>query len=99
MRERVTIQQPTQSTTSGGQPTVTWSDYATRWASVESLTSREALQNIKQESRIDWKVTMRYDANITTQMRISWNSKTLEFEPPLADTHFRFMTVLCREVK
>jgi len=99
LRERVTIQTPTQTTTSGGQPIVTWSTHKTKWANVESLTATEKLANNKPEKEVNWKITMRYDSSVTTQMRIQWRSKTLEFEPPQYDDHFRYMVIMAREVK
>ena len=44
LRDRVTVQQATETRNSLGEVVQSWSTYATVWASVEGISSREALQ-------------------------------------------------------
>lgn len=73
--QRITIQRAAESQTYG-EPILTWSTYATRWANVQPRGGNEAVMGdtLQPFSRI--RVVMRYDNLITEKMRIVWEEKT-----------------------
>lgn len=78
LKERVTIQSSTESRNALGETTLSWSDYTTRWASVDGVSSREALLNGKQDINITHRVKMRYVDGLTQNMRLVWRGRVLE---------------------
>jgi len=97
LRERVTVQQPTRTTTDLGESQLSWSTYATRWASVEGVSSREALQFGQQQVEITHKVRMRYLDGLTAQMRLQWRSRTLEVVSVLEYGNRSEHVLICQE--
>ena len=78
MRDRITIQQVSTADDSYGQPIETWSTYAERWASVEPVSGRETYTEQQLGAESTTKVQIRLDEDVTTQMRVSLDSRTLE---------------------
>jgi len=72
LTERVTIQSNTTSTDDQGGRSSSWGTLATVWASVRSLTSREAIQARAVASRVGFVVAVRYRSDVTAKMRVSW---------------------------
>ena len=78
MRERVTVQQATERRNSLGETTLEWATYATRWASVQGVSSREALELGQVDVSVTHRVRMRYVDGMTHNMRLSWRGRVLE---------------------
>jgi len=78
MRERVTIQTPTQVNNALGEATFTWADSQTIWASVNGVSSREALADGQQETRITHRVRMRYVDGLKHTDRLKWRDRILQ---------------------
>lgn len=78
LRERVTIQQATESRNSLGETTLAWTTYAERWASVEGVSAREALELGQVDVSVTHRVRMRYVDGMTQNMRLVWRGRTLE---------------------
>jgi len=97
LRERVTVQQPTRTTTDLGESQLSWSTYATRWASVEGVSSREALQFGQQQVEITHKVRLRYLDGLTSQMRLQWRSRTLDVVSVLEYGNRSEHVLICQE--
>ena len=97
LRERVTVQQPTRTTADLGESQLSWSTYATRWASVEGVSSREALQFGQQQVEITHKVRMRYLDGLTAQMRLQWRSRTLDVVSVLEYGNRSEHVLICQE--
>ncbi len=74
MRHRVTIQAPTESVDSNGQPVVTWTNYALNEpASVNPKGGNEYMRGRQLEANdITWFV-IRWRSDITTLMRLVYN--------------------------
>lgn len=70
LTERVTIQQPSAAATQARA--VTWSTLATVWANVTPTRASERIQAQALGAQHDYRVTIRYRADITPKMRISW---------------------------
>ena len=97
LRERVTVEQPTRTTTDLGESQLSWSTYATRWASVEGVSSREALQFGQQQVEITHKVRLRYLDGLTSQMRLQWRSRTLDVVSVLEYGNRSEHVLICQE--
>lgn len=72
LRQRVTIQEPTETQDSYGEPVATWSDLATVWAAIDPLSGRETFGGEQYQARLTHRVTMRYrsDLQVSAKMRI-----------------------------
>lgn len=99
LRERVTVQSPTEATNSLGETVVTWATLATVWASVEGVTAREALTAGQQEVTITHKVRMRYLASLTHQMRFVWRGRTLQIISLLEHDNRSVHEAICTEAR
>jgi SPP1 family predicted phage head-tail adaptor len=97
LRERVTVEQPGRTTTTLGESQITWSTFATRWASVEGVSSREALQYGQQQIEITHKVRMRYLEGLTHEMRLQWRSRTLDVVSVLEYANRSEHVLICQE--
>ena len=75
---RITIEQPTPTQNSVGEATLSWSTFATVWADVQPLGSRESVQYGEVLGVMTHKVTLRYLAGLTSAMRIDYDGRKLE---------------------
>ena len=76
LRRRVVIQTATAGQDAHGGKTHTWVNSATRWASVEPLSGSELVNTGQLESRRTHRIRMRFYAGLTTDHRISYDSRT-----------------------
>ena len=77
LRERVTVQQASESRNAMGETVLSWADLTTVWASVEGVSAREALALGQQEVVITHKVRLRYLSLLTARMRFRWRNRVL----------------------
>ena len=75
---RVTLETPTATANSLGEPVLSWSTFATVWANVEPLSAREAIHYGEVLGIMSHKVTMRYLEGLTSAMRIDYKGRRLE---------------------
>jgi SPP1 family predicted phage head-tail adaptor len=78
MRERVTIQSPSEVRGRSGQTTLQWSNLATVWASVEGLSSRDIMQAQQANVMATHRVRIRHRDDVTHTHRIIWRNRTME---------------------
>ena len=78
LRERVTIQQAAEARNSLGETTLSWATFTERWASVEGVSSREALELGQADVSLTHRVRMRYVDGMTHNMRLLWRGRVLE---------------------
>ncbi len=97
LRERVTVQQATESRNAIGETVLAWSTYDTVWASVEGVSSREALDAGKIDIQISHRVRMRYLSGMTQNMRLSWRDRTLEIVSLLEYGNRSEHVLICQE--
>lgn len=98
LRERVTVQIASGSTNTLGETVLAWSDSTSAWASVEGVSSREALAAGQQETTITHRVRLRYLPGLTQQMRFSWRAKTLNIVSLLEYGNRTEHVAICEEV-
>lgn len=83
LRDRVTIQQRAESADGQGGRAVTWSTFATVWASVVAQSAAERFEAGAIGSVARYEIEIRYRADVTPKMRVSWtpyqgSAKTLQ---------------------
>ena len=97
LRDRVTVQQATETRNSLGEVVQSWSTYATVWASVEGISSREALQQGQVQTDVSHRVQMRFLSGLTHNMRLYWRARTLEIVSVLEHGNRSEHEILCTE--
>jgi SPP1 family predicted phage head-tail adaptor len=102
LRNRITIQEPTESRDAYGDPVKTWSTYAIRHADVAPISGREFFLSQQVYSEQTTRFKIRYDSvtkNITTKMRIYFKSRYFNIQSVINEnTMNRDITLICREV-
>jgi len=81
LRERITIEQVTETQDSQGGISESWATYAVRQAGTQPLNGREFFEAQQTASQTDYRFRLRYDdltKSITTKMRITWKSRTFD---------------------
>ena len=97
LRERVTVQQATETRNTIGETVQAWSTFAERWASVEGLSSREVLLQGQQQTELSHRVRMRYVDGMTQTMRLLWRWRVLEISSLLEHANRSEHELLCTE--
>lgn len=98
LRERVTVQQASETRNAMGETVLSWADLTTVWASVEGVSSREALDAGQQEVTITHRVRMRYLSTLTQNMRFRWRDRTLNIVSLLEYGNRTEHVAICEEV-
>ena len=75
LTEMVVIEAPTEARNSFGETTLTWSTFATRWASIEATGYSEQARRQQIGGMVSHVVRMRYVPGMTGKMRIRWSSR------------------------
>lgn len=97
LRERITIQQATETRNALGESVQSWETFAERWASVEGLSGREVLLTGQQQTEVTHRVRLRYTDGFTSTMRILWRNRVLEITALLEHRHRSEHEALCTE--
>jgi SPP1 family predicted phage head-tail adaptor len=98
MRERVTIQSPSEVRGRSGQTTLEWSDTAIVWASVEGLSSRDILQAQQANVIATHRIRIRHRADVTHTHRLVWRNRTMEIASVTDRMGREVLEVLAREL-
>ena len=78
MDKKATVQTPTEGVNSIGEPTFTYSTFATRWIAILPLSGAERVASMQNEGTVTHRVRMRHLPGLTQAMRFAWRSRTLE---------------------
>jgi SPP1 family predicted phage head-tail adaptor len=97
LRERITVEQATEGRNRLGETVLSWQTFADRWASVEGVSSREALELGRNEVSVTHRVRLRYLDGMTQNMRIVWRGRTLEIVSLLEYGHRSEHVAICEE--
>ena len=98
LRERVTVQQASESRNALGETVLSWATFAERWASVEGVLARESLAYGQNEITVTHKVKMRFLEGLTQRMRLQWRGRTLEIVSLLEHGSRSEHELICQEV-
>jgi SPP1 family predicted phage head-tail adaptor len=97
LRERVTVQQSSESRNPLGESLQTWSTIAEVWASVQGVTARELLLAGQQQTEISHRVRLRFLTGLNQQMRLAWRGRTLEIISILEHENRSIHELICQE--
>lgn len=97
LRERVEIQRAAESRNALGEVTQTWSTYQSRYAAVQTLRSREALNAQQAGLSVTHKVKLRHVEGLKSSDRLVWRGRTLEIVSVLEFEQFTVHELLCEE--
>ena len=97
LRERIELQRPSESRNALGEVSQAWQTYASRWASVLTLRSREALNAQQQGLTVTHKVKLRHVDGLKSTDRIVWRGRTLQIISVLEFEQFTVHELLCEE--
>lgn len=97
LRERVEIQRAAETRNALGEVTQTWATYASRYAAVMTLRSREALNAQQAGLSVTHKVKLRHVSGLKSSDRIVWRGRTLEIVSIIEHEQFTVHELLCEE--
>jgi len=97
MWTRVTIQRAAKSQNEVGETVLTWSDFATVWASVDTLSSREMERFAETVGFMTHRVKIRYLNGLTGAMRIIYRDRTLEIGQIIEHDRLWHQEIICTE--
>jgi len=80
MDQLATVQTPTEGTNSIGEPTLTYSTFATRWIALLPLSGAERIASMQNEGTVTHRVRMRYTAGLKPKMRLLSDGRTFEID-------------------
>lgn len=101
LRKRVILQVKTVTRSASGEETITWSDHATVWASIEPLQGREYFTAQKEQSEVTTRIRIRFRRNITSEWRVKESVKRIYLIETIIDPdeRHRHLELMCREIK
>lgn len=98
LRNKITIQQPTETLDSYGDLTTSWSTYAVCWAAVVPLNGTEYYQARQADAFVTTRITTRYIDGITNKMRVLWGSRVYNIESVINRMEMdRELVLMCKE--
>ena len=80
MDQKAEIQTPTEGVNSIGEPTFTYSAFATRWIALLPLSGAERIASLQNEGTVTHRVRMRYTAGLKPKMRLVSEGRTFEID-------------------
>jgi SPP1 family predicted phage head-tail adaptor len=98
MRERVTIQRPTDKQSQFGEATLEWESLATVWAQVRNLGARDYFAAQQAGTLATHRILMRFHPQLTAQCRLVWRGRIMEITSVLESEDRREHEVLAKEV-
>lgn len=80
MDQKATVQTPTDGVNSIGEPTFTYSTFATRWILILPLSGAERVASMQNEGTVTHRVRMRYTPDLKPKMRLVVGNRTFEID-------------------
>lgn len=99
LNTRIVVEQQSTTPDAIGQPTLTWTTFATLWADVKHTSGIEAVKAGAEASIVRASIRIRYRADITSAMRVTHGSTTYNIVAVLPDVAGKQYTDLVCEVK
>ena len=78
--QRVTFREKVETSDGAGGTTVSWQDFATRWAQIKPMSGERRFQASQVDFTRDYEVTVRRDPSITEDLAIIWQGQTFEIQ-------------------
>lgn len=99
MRERVTIQAPSDRQTPFGEATVEWENVAEVWASVDGLSTRDIMQAQQANVIATHKIRIRRRDDVNQTCRLIWRGRVMEMASVTERETRTVHEILAREVQ
>ena len=80
LNKKVLFQVATGASNDFGEPTNSWSDFATAYVSIVPLRGKEYFSSKGVKSEVSHKIELRFMPGVTTDMKIVYGSRTFEIE-------------------
>ena len=80
LRNRIVIQQVTESNSDSGAVQESWATFATVWADIEPTKGREYFQSAQYVEELTLVIGIRYYPNIVPKMRVQWQGRTFDIK-------------------
>lgn len=80
MDQKAVIQSPIETTNSIGEPTLTYSTFATRWIALLPLSGAERVANMANQGTVTHRVRMRYTPGLKPKFRLVSEGRTFEID-------------------
>lgn len=80
MDQKAEIQTPAEGVNSIGEPTFTYSAFATRWVALLPLSGAERVASLQNEGTVTHRVRMRYTPGLKPKMRLVSEGRTFEID-------------------
>lgn len=98
LRHRIKLQTAARVSDGAGGYTVTWTDTATIWASVEPVSGREPYAANQLQGQVSHKVLIRYRTGVSHGMRVLFGTRTFDVQAVLNDKEGdESLTLYCQE--
>lgn len=98
MRERVTIQRPTDKQSQFGEATLEWETVATVWAQVKNLGARDYFAAQQAGTLATHRILLRFHPQLTTVCRLLWRGRVMEVTSIIEAEDRREQEILAKEV-
>lgn len=72
LRQRVTLQERTETTGSTGEVTWSWADWATVWAAVEPISGRELFSAQQVQANTTTRIRIRHRSGVDSKLRVKF---------------------------
>jgi SPP1 family predicted phage head-tail adaptor len=80
MDQKAEIQTPAEGVNSIGEPTFTYSAFATRWVALLPLSGAERVASLQNEGTVTHRVRLRYTPGLKPKMRMVSEGRTFEID-------------------
>ncbi len=80
MDQKAEIQTPIDGVNSIGEPTFTYSAFATRWMALLPLSGAERIASLQNEGTVTHRVRLRYTPGLKPKMRLVSEGRTFEID-------------------
>jgi SPP1 family predicted phage head-tail adaptor len=99
LRKRLVIESKTRTSDNMGGATVSWATHTTVWGEIKPRSANEAFWAKHLEHRVTHTITIRYLSTITSDMRITFGSRTFHIKGirNLEEERNRFTVLDCQE--
>lgn len=99
LNHRITVQSKTAAADTYGGETITWTTFATVWASIEPLRGNEFIESQRAGAELTTRIRVRYRSGYAPTMRVTWGTHVYDVEAVInVNEAGRETQLMCREV-
>ena len=96
LNQRITIQSPSNTQDSLGQPLNDWTDICTVWASVSDISGKEYVSAASERSEVTTRIIIRIRDDIRADMRIVHGTDIYNILAVLKNSRYRQLQLMCK---